>query len=81
MYANEEQEVIQGDIFSASQIIYELLGEYPYRPDENELTRRFLQEITKNRRVYDYRFSQKEEAITGSDWLWLVMTELAVFFF
>ena len=64
-------------VYEASCAARRLLSENP-PPQEEELTRTFLRNLSQNHRVQSYRFSQKAEASIGADWLWLICTEKSV---
>jgi predicted nucleotidyltransferase len=50
--------------------------EYP--PGEEELTRRFLSQLSMHNRINSYMTSKRYEAEIGADWLWLVFTDSGV---
>lgn len=67
-------------IYEISQEIRTIMNERP-EPDERELTRRFLRLVSQNHRIKYYQISQRDEAMMGADWLWLIYTNTGVYGF
>lgn len=54
---------------------------HPYEHNEVSITTEFINQISTEHSVKSFIFTQGNEAVTGSDWLWVILTDSGVYKF
>jgi len=68
-------------IYDASMYIRKYMDGHPYEHNEVSITTEFINQISTEHRVKSFIFTQGNEAVTGSDWLWVILTDSGVYKF
>lgn len=69
------------NFYDISLRIREIMDEGPEYPDENELTRKLKNLLSKNHRIKFFRLNQNDEGKYGADWVWFIITDNGVYQF
>lgn len=68
-------------INKVSQKIRTKMSEGFILPDERELTRYFLNQLSTNHRIKSFALNQNDEGKYGADWVWFIVTDYGIYQF